>query len=838
MKISHSNVGVVVVVMAIMLTVGVYADQTWNNGGGDYSWFNTNNWSGRALPGNGDVATISNNCSDASPVVVATTTGVAKQVRLGYNAGEAGYLWVQSGGITNNANNTHYVGNAGFGKFRVSGGIFKPLGSVDFGGAAGGQGVGLIDGGSVYSSWNTIIGDAGSGTVTMTSGSVSVGSGQYLYLGNTNTGVGTLVLSNGVVTMPSTAWMYVGNRGRGTFDVEGGSAYAGYFYIGEYAGATGTATIGGGVFTGANAFVVGDAGVGSLTQTGGTGVLSNTGMTLGNAAGGNGTYTFQDGVLSHPNTKDMIVGNAGVGRLILSSTNGITPKSLTVGATGSGCVTQWAGSITCSGNNIVLGSSSGSYGEYWLTNGTVTVGGTVQLQVGASGTGRFTQVGGTVSTPRDVDLGMNAGGIGTYVLAGGAFNPGWSLVVGASGTGNVTQTGGTLALAGGGVYSLTVGQNAGGSGNYTLSNGTIAIGGVCQLQVGASGTGLFTQVNGIMGVAREVYLGKNAGGNGTYLLQGGTFTAGTSSAGAFIGDAGQGYFRQERDLAFNSGFTIGNSTGGIGVLESVAGTVTVSSAASITVGKQGTGTWYLHGNTVYCPNDNGGVLTIRATTNALGTLRGWGTFNFAVNPRLANNGLVIADGYGTNHDLDLTMFNGAPLWSNAVENVTSNGWYAVNHGQLLLASVPAISNNVSAWWGENKASDTDGTLDLVNSVAATFTGIPNSAGATNLTISLLAPDRTDVPAPNGAAAGRTFIGVWNLALTKSFTSAELQFRYDNYAAGSQLVRLCRYDTGSSTWVQVPTTALSGYRLDATGLTNLGLYAIAASGNRGTCMLIR
>jgi hypothetical protein len=131
---------------------------------------------------------------------------------------------------------------------------------------------------------------------------------------------------------------------------------------------------------------------------------------------------------------------------------------------------------------------------------------------------------------------------------------------------------------------------------------------------------------------------------------------------------------------------------------------------------------------------------------------------------LENNGRIIADGYGSDaHALDLRGFtyqkpNGfeGPAVINTIENETrqadarfdqsvDNGWFAQNHGELLLsAASPVTDDYATCNWGESplQGSAYDGTykesvdgIDLVNSVQLTFDSV--SAGAA--TIYLAAP---------------------------------------------------------------------------------------------------
>jgi hypothetical protein len=198
------------------------------------------------------------------------------------------------------------------------------------------------------------------------------------------------------------------------------------------------------------------------------------------------------------------------------------------------------------------------------------------------------------------------------------------------------------------------------------------------------------------------------------------------------------------------------------------------------------------------------------------------------------NGRVIADGYGSDQTLALGAGND-PL-TNTVENTSNKGLYAVNGGKLTLKNVTIATGNSTNNWGES-VGDTD--IDLVNSARIAFTG----ATAGNLSGSLLATDRTDVP-----AGLQRPIGVWRLT-SPNFTSAVLTFRYDDGALAARrivedAIRLRRYD--GSAWVDVAVTQdAANNRLTTSSLISpvssgegyLGLFAIHAP-QRGSVISIR
>ncbi|MGA2498968.1 MAG: sigma-70 family RNA polymerase sigma factor [Tepidisphaeraceae bacterium] len=139
----------------------------------------------------------------------------------------------------------------------------------------------------------------------------------------------------------------------------------------------------------------------------------------------------------------------------------------------------------------------------------------------------------------------------------------------------------------------------------------------------------------------------------------------------------------------------------------------------------------------------------RPWNNTDTALAGWG--NVDVTGTFDNSGQVIADGRGKLHTLSL---DGAALITNSIDNPPdgSAGWYAINCGKLVLPPIHLARGQKSLTWGESPA---DPVIDLVNSVRLTFAPV---AAAGQVSISLLAPDRSDIP----GSAGDAFLDVWSI----------------------------------------------------------------------------
>jgi hypothetical protein len=174
-------------------------------------------------------------------------------------------------------------------------------------------------------------------------------------------------------------------------------------------------------------------------------------------------------------------------------------------------------------------------------------------------------------------------------------------------------------------------------------------------------------------------------------------------------------------------------------------------------------------------------MVLGSTRAARGTVIGWGDVRLSGD--LVNNGKVIADGYGKSRTLDLSSFAAVANDHDNRAFSDARGWYAQSGGRLNLPAIALRADTApqTVNWGE---SPDDSSIDLVNSARVTLTGVSKPA---NLSISLLATDREDLPA---LPAGHTFIGAWSFDLSAQDGGADptitggvnLQVRYDHQLA--------------------------------------------------------
>jgi len=194
----------------------------------------------------------------------------------------------------------------------------------------------------------------------------------------------------------------------------------------------------------------------------------------------------------------------------------------------------------------------------------------------------------------------------------------------------------------------------------------------------------------------------------------------------------------------------------------------------IVVGNQGTGQVVIHasrrGVAIQESEDTtGGSLYIRATEVGDGLFSGWGAVRLT--GPIVQNGKVIADGFGSQHFLDMSS---ARSVRNTIDNPADgdNGWYARNGGSLLLPPIDITSDGVYTW-GEDPA---DPVIDLVNSMRLNIRGVTTKGFAS---LTLLSADEATLPAlPDGLDP----LSLWLFQSTAEFTSLNLTLRYDELAA--------------------------------------------------------
>jgi len=198
---------------------------------------------------------------------------------------------------------------------------------------------------------------------------------------------------------------------------------------------------------------------------------------------------------------------------------------------------------------------------------------------------------------------------------------------------------------------------------------------------------------------------------------------------------------------------------------------------------------------------------------------------------LGCNGIVEANGGGDNRTLAITNYSAI---GNTMANGTeeTNGWYAVNHGRLVLKPIPVSGYEPGKYWADNT------TLDLVNAVKLQL-----FASSGSIQGSLYAPDHVDVPKMSGSP-----VGIWRFEGVTA-NPAHLTFRYDHAAAVAlgvaegDLKVYSHAGAADDKWTQI-----TEYGIDtglntivASNMTSLAFFAVGdniQSPLRGTLVLVQ
>lgn len=289
-------------------------------------------------------------------------------------------------------------------------------------------------------------------------------------------------------------------------------------------------------------------------------------------------------------------------------------------------------------------------------------------------------------------------------------------------------------------------------------------------------------------------------------------------------------------LSITGAGSVLNMTVKVDIGRTGTGTVTVGTGATLSttgsidvnvgVNSGSTGTIILSGGTVLA-GSSAGFYYNGKVSGANATTRGYGTVTAISAGGIVNNGKIIADGGGVDRTLTLAVSGAtANVVQNTVANTSDMGYYAVNHGKVTFHSAFLSTGGVYTW------GDTQG-FAMVNSARLTLGTSTNAIIAG----SLLALDRTDIFAVNGAATGDQFVGYWDFAQTAGLSNgfSKVEFRYDDTAlltlgASESDLALYYYDTTSSLWTAVSGTidqSLNTFSSN-TGTYKYGNYALGVT----------
>lgn len=311
-----------------------------------------------------------------------------------------------------------------------------------------------------------------------------------------NATLGTVVNPALSATISATVSASIGGLSVGDSDsaqlgIVGGSLVNGRAFIGNRLSALGVVSVSAGGNWTSTDLLVGSAGQGRISLTGGW--IGAVNSSIGTNAGSIGTVEVKNADSRFVVGSFLNVGNSGLGQLsILAGGTVETPGTATLGTNGagngtvlvSGAGSQWktgsflnvgyrgAGNLTISDGGSVIGNGTSSFGTLTSgSSGVVTVDGvgsrwvSPTINLGYAGSGQLIiRAGGTVEAATAFVIGRNATSSGSLTIeSGGTLRT--STLNGGSGKAQVTLAGGTVQV---------IQSNLATSLNATLQAGTIS----------------------------------------------------------------------------------------------------------------------------------------------------------------------------------------------------------------------------------------------------------------------------------------------------------------------------------------------------------------------------
>jgi autotransporter-associated beta strand protein len=231
-------------------------------------------------------------------------------------------------------------------------------------------------------------------------------------------------------------------------------------------------------------------------------------------------------------------------------------------------------------SSVKVGYGSKGYGEFYLTNGLVTLSADLEIgtrtdseglvtidggvfsnttsnaQIGMKGKGSLIVNNGEMFINNELYAGRNSGSIGSVAINGGDLSC-QNFVIGYenAATGSYSQLGGTVKTRG---NSTLIADLAGSHGEFSVNGGTMEANG--RVYVGNYGTGHLTLTGGETAFMNGFSIGANSSSTGFVTIAGGNFTNRTDS---IIGVNGVGYMTISGGTNYiTAKLTIGSSNEG------------------------------------------------------------------------------------------------------------------------------------------------------------------------------------------------------------------------------------------------------------------------------------
>jgi fibronectin-binding autotransporter adhesin len=558
----------------------------------------------------------------------------------------------------------------------------------------------------------------------------SGGTSSFRMLSIGSSGTGSVTLSGGTMTASSAV-----DLDNGSFHQSGGTLSTPVF-----SQSGGTANFDNGFSLSSSSYKLTG---GSLTTSSFTGPGSNLNWTKGSLTLSNQAFEVTtattDTALNGFIYGSTLTLNSGMSLTVPNS--GIYPEEFVYGSGSS--VTQNTGS-TNSTDELLLGSTgtgSPTAVQYTLNGGTLTAGVTILGYNGiytGPAAANFTQTGGTF-TSGTTDIGQS--GVSTSSLSGGTASLG-NLYVGESTGGN-----GTLTISGGAAVTasaLTIGYGTGNSAGV-VNLGTGATGGsltVASITGGSSTGGKTFYFDGGTLVASGNSTAFISGLSSAFMSDGGGYInnnghtitigqpllhAGNGATDGGLTSLGTGTLTLSGNNTFNGGLTIQSGE----VQLANAGALNSTTPNTVTFGAGSTGTLALNGNSVtisgLSTNATPGTPVVENANSTAATL--------TINNTGANTFAgVIQDGGGGGALSLIKNGAGTLTLSGSLAN-TYSGATTVTGGTLTLAAGGALATSSLNVSGSGSIANINGTLNVAPNTTVSNFGIVNFGAYTGSLIS-------------------------------------------------------------------------------------------------------
>jgi outer membrane protein assembly factor BamB len=486
----------------------------------------------------------------------------------------------------------------------------------------------------------------------------------------------------------------------------------------------------------------------------------------------------------------------------------------------------WSWTNAGSGDYMVAGNWSGGVTPSGYDVANIDNGGTAVITGADAVTNQFIMLGNAVGGPMNT---LNISG-GTFVAPnyGAIYVGNYS---GGSAKGTVNQSGGSVGSRSNYFSVRLAGNSSSNQGYYNLSGGTLTIGSGQFVQVGYTGTGVFTQTGGTLKLSGgSSYIGignRNAGSNGTYRYMAGSIAQGLPTDNAsltvgLVGATNTGTFRGNGVVALTGSLT---NNGQI-----IAEGYTAASIAGVVNLQNYVGDVTTVPVTIEIQNTAGNSVIETHTVN----LDSAGRYSFTLTSALSSGNYIAAAkaSHWLAQDMPFTITSSSSVSDSLLDlssfgsvgsSVTSAangyGWYAQSAGSLKLPPISVAAGSNTYNWGEDPSHT---SINLVNSAQFTFHNV-TTAGTFS---GMLFASSHSLP----TALPPSAINAWNFSSgSLGFGTVDLTVRYDNTAVASQGItesNLKLMQLQGNSWVDLGATVdTTNHRISATGLTSLGYYTV-------------